>query len=383
MTRILVTDHRLANLLRIDRETLRVWSHSGFLVAAKIIDRTRHYDIETIDHLLQQGARNFYYPPTVQALLSGELKLLTTEETCQLLNVTLDTLYRRISAGSIAAIKLRGAVRVHAASVQNYIDAINRRDILSRGLVGHVLGIGEKTVGQIIQQGALQCVEALNDTHMRPVTDHSLLALLQRLLPFWIRPEDWLEERLADSRPLMVLDQLILYLGLHADGREIHHLIASQRLQFIQTPGGERRFSPVSADEILEFEGPIEAEGIANLFGASAGSVKRWKAKGFLRCLIHSHQDDTLYRPCLLFILGQHLSPDIKPRTWYNWRMQYNSPLLGTVECMSRLGMTKWQVYALVRDGVLRGIRHPDSKKAMHVSLQHVQDVKRQLNRKR
>lgn len=54
----LLTGRELAELLRVDRRTIRVWTHQGILPAIHIGTKTRRYDLQEVRRALGMGTSN-------------------------------------------------------------------------------------------------------------------------------------------------------------------------------------------------------------------------------------------------------------------------------------------------------------------------------------
>ncbi|HSE60733.1 MAG TPA: helix-turn-helix domain-containing protein [Candidatus Saccharimonadales bacterium] len=358
----LITATRLATWLRIDTETLRLWRVNGFLPSAKTIGGVAHYNVQNVNDLLERGARNFAQTPTVAALQAGTLTLLRPEEACVRLGISKDVLYTRVRTQRLSAIKLLDSLRLDAASVEAYLAAARSADLIPRTRAAHALGVTMAPLKQWVRSNDLDCVAVPDNLHLRPVTRESLLRLLTKLLPDWIDPNDWLEDRLDDNRPLMSLKDLLPYLGFDTKGEQAHALMDAQRLMYLRLPGGDLKFSPLSVDAVLDREPPLTSLQLGTLFGVPGSAVRRWRSSGRLSCRLHMHEEHELYRPCVLEILRTCLDTGIPARSWYDWRMRRTDPLLTSEELANALGVPVDHIPQLVNAGILRGIREPGTE---------------------
>ncbi len=71
-----------------------------------------------------------------------ELQLLTIRTTADLLSVSRATTYRLISEGVLPGLKIRGSLRIPAASVAGYINEQRRQFEIENGII-------EKTVSEV------------------------------------------------------------------------------------------------------------------------------------------------------------------------------------------------------------------------------------------
>jgi excisionase family DNA binding protein len=374
----LITEHYLAQLLQLNTETFRVWRLDGFFPETAHLNRVAHYSLEAITTLLQQGACNFTVPPTAEALLTKQLQLITLQKAQELLAIPYDTLLVRINTGRLAAIKLGHQWRISLASLQEYWQESNNADLIPRELAMHVLGAKSYALTNWIIDGELRTVEMRHNQHLRPITMQSLLHFLEKLLPSWINPSDWLRLCLLDKRPLLYLKQIIPYLGLDVKGQEAHALMQSRQLSYLQLPGGDFKILPYSADMVLLREGGVPIPNIANLFGVTMDVVQIWLSNGLLNCNIHGDHPCGLYRACLLGILRAHLSSGMKAREWYGFRITDPSVLLDVAQASMRLGVSQVQLLGLLESGIARGLRLPGTTKQWRITTTYIDKLKRQ-----
>jgi DNA-binding transcriptional MerR regulator len=364
----LITEVYLARLLQMHTETLRKWAVIGFLFVTTRINNVAHYDLAAINTLLQQNAHNFAIQPTAEALLSGQLQLITLYQAKEMLGVSDDVVHKSISSGQLAAIKLAHEWRVSLESLQDYWQERNSQDHIPRPLAAHILGVKLWRLEQWIANGELACAEVTYNRTLRPVLRRSLLQLLSTLLPTWIDPRVWLGFCAYDSRPLYSLAQLIPYLSLDAQGKEAHTLMQNHLLAYLKLPGGEFRFLPHSVDMVLQREGPESITTIANLFGVNASRVHEWLSNGLLVCELHADHSHGLYRACLIGILRIYLNPGMRPRVWYSQHSNDPSALLDVTQASMKLGVHQGRLLALLENGTAGGLRIPDTKDEWRIS---------------
>jgi hypothetical protein len=350
-------------LLRIDSETLRTWGHEGFLPVASRVMNERHYTVESVDKLLREGARNFAAPPTADDLLTGRLVLLPAPEAQEVLGVSFYVMLERVSSGRLATVKFRNEQRYSLQSIQQYLAAssAHRLDLIPRKLALHVMGVSAGILKGLIKAGVLECESVSEDLHLRPFTRDSFLRALKLMLPGWISPEDWLEDRQESKLPLAT-PQYARGM-LQVDGPGLRRLMERRALLHIFKPGGLNwKFMPESLAAYLEAQPILLQREMAMYFGVTTTSLQQWWGSGALACPApgHVHGSEWAYtRACLRAILAQCLSQGMQVGPWCKWREEKEAPLLSDVQAAKALRTERRKVLALAQSGSLRGLHLP------------------------
>lgn len=350
-------------LLRIDSETLRTWGHEGFLPVASRIMSERHYAVDAVDKLLREGARNFAVPPTADDLLAGRLVLLPAPEAQEALGVSFSVMLERVSSGRLATVKFRNEQRYSLQSVQQYLAAssAHRLDLIPRKLALHVMGVSTGILKDFLKAGVLECESVTEDLHLRPFTRKSFLRALGLMLPDWISPEDWLEDR-QESELSLVTPRYARDM-LQEDGPGLRRLMEQRALLHIFKPGGLNwKFMPESLAAYLEVQPILRQKEMAMYFGVTTTSLQQWWAGGALACPApgHVHGPEWSYtHVCLRAILAQCLSPGMQVGPWCKWREEKEAPLLSDVQAAKALRIERAKVLVLAQSGSLRGLHLP------------------------
>jgi hypothetical protein len=343
----------------VPQETLRMWHRRGSLVHNDDL----RYEVSALDDVLKTGARNFKQPPTWDDLLHGRITLVTKAQAQELLPVSNYQLRARMQSGDLAAVKLIATWRYDKASLMACFAAERSNDRLIRQVAGHILGISDCGIARLVASGRLEAAEHITgEGQVRAVTHASLARLLSELLPAWIDPQDWIDDRLDSSRPLLRPLQAAQLLGVRLE--ELNRIAAEQRLAHINRPSGRcRLYSPESAWAYLEPGEPLSFDQIGNQFGASSSGARGWWVAGALTCPLPLHLHTSageLYKACLIAILENCLSPGIPAKSWYNYRSTSTERLIAKPTVMKRLGVTERSIDKLIQQAVLKGILRPD-----------------------
>jgi|GEM_PF-6452857 len=346
-------------LLAIPRTTLQSWNAagSGHLVPHSFVAQEPHFTYEALDALLAAGARNFATPPTIQSLRQNEVTLLTTERAAHLLGRSPKTIPDIIRLGRLPAIKLNHSYRIPLESVLDYLDIEEDPSRISRQQAELVLGGSRWLVTQLVGDGSLVETSHPHNPHLRPVTRESLLAYLQRegVLPDWIDPEDWLDERIASGEPLVTTGVAATRLVLHRS--KLPALLQNGSLRYIRPQAGVTiMVEPASIQAYLRQLKPLTFEELGKIFAMNVASAWHARQKGRLDCPIHAHDDNKLYEPCVLALLHTMLTPGTYAPHWYRGRLYSNMPTVTLTEAALLLETTSKQVVRMTQGGSLPGL---------------------------
>jgi hypothetical protein len=361
--RRLIPAYRLSQLLRITSETLRVWHVTGYLKAQNPRPKDPHYTLTELDLFLVASARGYKEPPGIEQLLSGELTLLTIKEVLGMLDMPKTTLLHRLHTGAIKSFKFRGSVRIDKASAEAYAANTVRTKTqpapgFTRKEISHICGCSTDFLSAMIGNGTLKL-----DAASHKITSSSFMGWLDQLLPDWIDPQDWIDDRLTSGTRLMYSNEVLTYLGLARD--ELKPLMDRQQLQYIMTPGGHYYLSPVSVRGYFEKLAPLTMRQIAHLFGPVVTSVYKWVDEGKLVCTVHEPHDGW-YKPCVLGALSQHLSPGLIPSNWYEIRQRSRERLVSHKALAARYNWQPVMVARFAAMGIFKGVRSPGSQDAWY-----------------
>ncbi len=352
--------YKIAHLLRVNQVTLRLWHTTGFLRH----NPDKRYSEFDIDRLLREGNASYAPPPRFDDLMTGRLSLIPASEAMDLLGLTdSQRLLDRLYAGGISAIKLVGEYRYSRQSIEVVLGR-RSQPRLTRRMAAHVLGVEVATIGRLVKAGKLQDASVVGDGSSFPVSQSSLLELLQGLLPSWIGASDWLIDRLDSGQPLVTFDHAAQVIGVSP--ATLGQILDQERcILHIRLPGNPavRRVSIDSLAAYVEREPPVSLQDIARQFGVSPDYARAWTASGWMGCPVplhlHDMQDGALRRACLVAVLRGCLSPGLSAITWYHERLAHDSPLVGLDAAAKKLRISPPQLMALAQDGVVRGIRTP------------------------
>lgn len=372
----LIPAYRLYGQLRIASETLRTWSQSGYLPALHPRPKDPHYTAAQLDAFLASCARGYDTPPTIAQLLSGEIVLLTISETMSLLDMPKTTLLQRLSTGAIRSFKLKGAVRVDKASVEAYIAlnsslATTAGGCFTRQEASHITGCSSDFLGKLIESGAL-ATEPISNR----ITRDSLAGWLKGRLPDWLDPHDWIEDRLAETAPLMYPNEVLKYLGMAR--RELRGFMIEKRLHYITTPGGLVYFSPESVRAQLETQSPLLQKDIVHILGPARHLILRWIRQGRLRCGVHEPHENW-YKPCVLSLVAKYLGPGLIASNWYEARQRTTERLVGSSILAASCGVPARKINDLAKAGVIPGIRSPGDENYWYFTPSQARKVRQAL----
>ncbi|HKX72848.1 MAG TPA: hypothetical protein VJM32_02455 [Candidatus Saccharimonadales bacterium] len=370
----------LRKLLLINPSTLRHWGITyQCLVPSAHVATEPLYSHQAVNQFLAAGARNFATAPTIEDLLSGRIQLIRPAHAAKLIGHPKDSLHTVISRGHLEAIKLRAEHRIVLASALAYIDAEEDESRVPRLLAEKIIGGSRWTLDNLVKTGRLTEATHPHNPHWRPITRDSLLELLGALLPSWIAPDDWFEDRIAHGGRLLSTKDAAQRVG---GKRLLQSLFSSQELQFIRSPGGLRILvAPESIEAYLEQTVPLSTAQLARVFAVSDTAIGQWRQAGVLTCPVHSHSTPELTMPCVLAILKTRLSPGASARRWYNGRLYGSSTLVSRQEAATLLEISPHEVARQAMTGDIRGLRMSDVRPRWVFSRRHIMHVRQERKR--
>lgn len=222
----------LINALCISEDILRRWKIAGLITP----HTNGYFDSETIDNFLAHCFHTFPSPPTISHLLKGKIPLIKPPEAIKRLGLKGHSGWQcHVENRKLHAILMGSSWRFSEICVEQYRHMLLDPNLLSRRVVGHVIGQPGATVQHLIDARRLECTPLPTLNASKPVTRTSLIKLLGELLPDWIDPWDWLGERLAEDRDLAFFTHVHKKLQLSRSA--LHNLLQSRCLRYIKSAG--------------------------------------------------------------------------------------------------------------------------------------------------
>jgi predicted site-specific integrase-resolvase len=391
-----VTAHKFAELLNVDRETLRAWDKSGFCRVSLEINSIDHYYSDAIDQLLADGARDFKEPPTFDDLLSGRLVLVPAQDATDLLPDTPITTnfadfakqkrIRRILFKTKFRYVKEDVVQVNKEYAE---EASYKKMLIPRQMLPHVIGPSLTTINQfhlIGPQGPMVSVTLKHDKRSMPVTRTSVEAFLRSyLLPEWIDAEDWVTDRLDSSESLLGSKDARVMLGITYEG--LLSLVERQALRYVTQYNAKNTFffDPESVRSYLElYDEPVTSEIVARLYGVHIATVNVWMRTGLIACVInnHTHAEERpwLYRSCWIAILATQLSPRLDPYRWYARHKDGGIAFVSQKTVSAQTGIPIDKLHMRARSGDIKGIFTPGG--ALQLNEHQFRRLKADLKKK-
>lgn len=351
---------RLAKALRFTEDGIRNWAREHNLQQpppdALPTRSTRHYLASDVNARLAKAAYNFAAPPTISDLTTGRIVLLTSAETQEALQIGHDALAYQVRVGRLRAIKLLRDWRFDQASVEQFLKVRSGVIALTRQKTMHVLGVAEHKVYRLIHEGALDITADPTNDRRQLVTRPSLVAYLRTVLPAREDPQAWIDDRLLTELPLLAVPKAAPLVG---GFKAVRGMLANGTLRYVRAwPGGEMQVEPGSIQAWLERLTPLSTEQIGHIYGVSRQMADLWLREEQLTCPVHQHDDQRLYRPCMLAVLGQFLEAKAVVQ-WYEKRMASTRPMLDEYQLAVAIGETRNAVRAKADKGEIRGIQRP------------------------
>jgi hypothetical protein len=322
-----ITTRRLSVYLGLRPKTMTRWPEKYKPPFTFINDTPHHLHADVNAWLAEPDrAHGFVTPPTIEQLISGELAFVLREIAGKMLLAdnpdppTDETSFtwRHIRQGRLHALQLRPLIWV--VSVQS-IEALlraRRTDALTYDELYHAIAVRGTTLHRAVHRGDLTLVADPDNAKKKRVVVESVLTLLKRLIPSHLRvsPEDWLDDRMHTTEPLLSVPETAERLGLIEN--DVRDLLVQGVLVHIRAPAGVKFW--IAPDSIAAYEAlckPLTLEEKGLIFGAPSSTVSKWHAKGWLRCPLHQHEQPyTMYRPCMVAFLRSRCAPGVDPRRW-------------------------------------------------------------------
>lgn len=338
--------------------------------------RHRYHDVNA--WLAEPGrARGFAVPPTIEEILAGKHTLILREHAAQLIGRHTDVadpasyVWYRIHTGRLEALLLRPQTwAVSLVSVERLIGVWKAARMNFGAREFHwIFGLGmsdradavriSTTLRSLAQKGKLTLIRDPDNAKYLQVTRDSAVALLRELLAAagsLIGPEDWIEDRLASSRPLLTVAEAGEQLGLTRD--DVIKVLRRGEIHYITSPGSstKRFLSPESVDF---FRKPLTNHELGRVVSASPLIVDTWRRSGLLVCPLHNACP--WYRQCVVAYVDKYGSPGISGVKWVRRAL---SPQARCVwrepRILLHLQLTGIELSRLTAAGHFPALRRPD-----------------------
>lgn len=350
----LVHPDQLAKLLQVSPETLRTWSDGGCFTRVQT-DGGDRYDVTSVDSWLAAVACNMPVVPTVDRLAAGRVVLLVSQEAAKLLGYkSVSPVSAALREGRIGGLWMGRYHRYDLRTVRQCVNPTGGPGLLLLAEALHVLGVSRYVLTPLRKEGRLTTVKI---GYWHHVTRGSLVRLLQELLPGWIDPEAWIDDRLDCPVQLLAVNQVALH---RRDEPRIRRLMDAHELNYVFTPyntrGGMVPYQLIAPESWFAYvrrtEKVLPDMQVAMLFGVRPRVVTRWRTQypEWLVCRVHDHHTDALYPTCLILILKSLLSKGMDASGWYHSRLQ-GRPLADIDQAAALLGVSPKEVVAMAERG--------------------------------
>lgn len=234
-------------------------------------------------------------------------------------------------------------------------------ELIDRKNASHILGASQRYIRRLVQNGCLQSRRVqCGRFYAHPLTKDSLTALLLQLLPPWVSPEDWIEDRLDSKEPLLSIPEVARQLRIKPD--DAVRLLRKEKLPYINSPGSKytrRKVQPDTLRAYLEFGKKLSVNDLRRILCCTTSGFKNWRRNGYLNCNIHTDHTLITYRSCVLALLRKWLSPGIAPGNWYNARLSGNRRVYGSVKAAQYLGVSQTKLRKMARMGEIQCLKWP------------------------
>jgi hypothetical protein len=367
-----ITTWKLSELLTFDHETLGRWPASDKPLPVTIM-HTPHYAYDEVNKWLAAPMRAFGFkaPPTLEQLISGELRLMRRNLATTLIvdpRIAHPSSYmqRKINAGLLPALRLQKQTwLLSVAGVEAFLLA---RKKVTEGYsykdLEQILGSRRDVLLKAVNAGRLERVPGTAPNGTR-ITHRSLLAYLQEVLPknTLISPEEWIMDREESKEPLVSAAYAGEQLGYCVD--ETWVLLNAGELQHIRSFSGKAFWvSPDSIAAYKERQAPLTTHQKAAIFGVSSHVIAAWHRTDLLKCPLHRHDDPkVMYRWCMVAFLQPLCSPGLDAARWINRQLKWTWALWQEDTTASHLGCEVAALTAAGDKGELTYITTPTGKR--------------------
>jgi len=253
---------------------------------------------------------------------------------------------------------------VSLRSVERYVRerAIHAEDF-TLDEVGKIFGFCESNIlNRVVRSGKLLLVRDPINTRYKRALRESVLALLRSLLVqsgSLISAEDWIDDRLNSTEPLLTIPETAERLGLIDN--DVRALLRKGELFYIRSPNGDKSFvSPDSVAFYQECEQPVTTAQLACVFGVVSGAIVTWRQKSSFRCPLHQHENlSTMYRWCLVAYVRERANPGVNAARWVRYALDSKRALWLEKTVLSQQIITCSQLAIAASEGRIPAIRTP------------------------
>lgn len=341
--------------------------------------RHRYEDVNA--WLAEDGrAFGFVKPPTIERILSGEIKFVRRDEATNMLMEVFKAenpshfVYTRIRAGQLKAVRLRlHSWLIALQSVEWLIREHARPEGFSLQDVRQICGFGVspiagklKVTNTLWRLRSLDQIELFNEDigdRIR-VRRRGFVALVERSLckadpP--ISAEDWIDDRLNSPKPLLSAAEAGAQLGFTEP--YVISLIRKGEIQAIRSPGGRKFYvSPESVDAYQAGMYPVTRETIGRVFGVRRRAIATWHRDGSLVCVLHG-RECRFYHWCLVAYVAKWASNGTPAIRWVHDALSDKGGQILTHKSVDRKLLTGGQLTRAVVAGRIWSVLAPNGRR--------------------
>jgi len=337
--------------------TSRFWDHAS-VEAARI---GADFDCTLVNALFKNCRNNFAEPLTIADLVNKKIVLVRAAR----VKTVLDRIKRkrRYRYNRLRYIQLPGTCEFRIT--QASIDCVNTTKASTvpkpfnfqndSETVAHIVGCTPSSVPYLVSCGVLQTVPGTNPLRYK---QNSLRRCLLQRLPPWVTPEDWIDERLSTTQPLLAFANVVKALGSEA---AVHEAIRLELLRYITV---KRRFafSPDAVTEYILSEPPLNNNVFSALYDVSLTTVQLWRRSGKLTCRLHPGMPKHQMRQSCSLVLLRKTLPPAHAVGWLNNRQTVRRPLYNSQAATELLGISHYGLRQAIRHGTIGHVLLPNDK---------------------
>lgn len=354
-----ITKQELAQLLDLPPKA-RFW-HQPAVKAARI-GASINYDCDLIDALFAGCKHNFAQPLAVADLLNKKIILIRARSAKEQLTIGPSQRRRDYQSGKLHYIKLPGTCELRLTQATINVRSAKRVNRQSDKMtVAHIFGCATSAIRFL----KLETVPGSYPLIFKPDSLHR--CLLEHLPP-WITPEEWIEERLSTTQPLLLFVEVAKLLG----GRSrVAEAMQQELLRYVRIRV-KHGFSPESVAEFIAYDEELSDAAICLLYDVGATAVRVWRKNGILTCRIQGHgPPHQLKQTCVLVMLRETLSRSASAKLWLDQQLAAKKSLYDVQTAKTHLGISEKNLNRLVQDNKISHIRLPNGRvKFSHSQLE-------------
>lgn len=289
--------------------------------------------------------------PTLNDLLDGTSELLTPEEASKASGVPATTLTSQPYVQRIHLSTRR--VRIVASSLTDLPPA-DLQKTYSTEQACQVLNVSYTQVMRWIKSGELP--STLSEDRIHQIPHDGLVAFIRPRIRHDDDPEAWIIDRLSPSpEPLLSLSEAAAILGSKK------RVLAIAAALFYIKSGATSNFWFFTKASVLSYyenDETVTGETIGNLCDVVPQAVYAWYSRGILVCHAHDHTESPWRIACALLFLAnalRHTDPD----EWFKAYNEGGEKLKGLTEAAAFLNVHKARVFEWSRKGKMECIQLP------------------------